>query len=88
MTLAEQLRKEKANTILTDMPWLKESVIRRVRDSGEWSIICDRHVREISENFSAPYKYWAPIEEWARGEGFRVYPRYNSYGVKSICISL
>ena len=88
MTLAEQLRVEKSSSIHTDMPWLKEEVVKAIRDRGEWSIICDKHVRDISKNFSAPYKYWSPIEEWARKEGFRVYPKYNSYGVKSICISL
>lgn len=86
MTLAEQLRNEM--NIHEVMPWLKEDVVKSIRSNGRYSRICDKHVREITRNFSFPYKYYTHIEEWARKEGFKVYPTFNSYGVRSICISL
>lgn len=86
MTLAEQLRNE--INIHEVMPWLKEDVVKSIRYNGKYSRICDNHVREITRNFSFPYKYYTHIETWARKEGFNVNSTYNSYGVRSICISL
>lgn len=86
-TLAEQLRNEMGSSIHTEIPWLKQRVLERIKHDGEFSIICDRHINDIS-TFSIPYRYWSPIEDWARSEGFRCECRYNSYGVKHLCISL
>ena len=86
MNLAEQLKSQM--DIHKEIPWLKDSVISQIKNRGEYGIICDTHIREINARFAIPYRYWKPIEEWARSEGFSVYFRYNSYGVKHLCISL
>lgn len=86
MTLADQLKNEV--NIHEIMPWLKEDVIREIRSYGRYSRICDKHIDKIKQNFAFPFKYYVHIEEWARKEGFRVHSEYNSYGVRSIVISL
>ncbi len=86
MTLAEQLRNE--INIHEVMPWLKEDVMKSIRNNGRYSRICDKHINEIKRNFAFPFKYYTHIEDWARKEGFNVYSKYNSYGVRSIVITL
>lgn len=85
MTLAEQLRQEV--DITKELPWLKEEVVKQIRQSGKFSIICDTHISR-ADSFSIPYKYWTPIEKWATSEGFSVYCSHNSYGVKRLNIEL
>jgi hypothetical protein len=85
MTLAEQLRQEV--DITKELPWLKEEVVKQIRQRGKFSIICDTHINS-ADSFSIPYKYWTPIEKWARSEGFSVYGSHNSYGVKRLNIEL
>ncbi len=87
MTLAEQLRKESKN-LLNEIPWLEEETIKHIKWNGRYSMICDRHIREVSKSFSLPEKFWTPVSDWARENGFNVSTSYNSYGVKSIVISL
>ena len=86
MNLAEQLKQE--IDVHKEMPWLKDSVISHIRNSGEYCIICDTHIYNIRKDFAIPYRYWKPIEDWARKEGFNVYCSCNSYGVKHLFISL
>ena len=73
--------------VLKEIPWLKEEVVKDIRNRGEFCIICDHHICDISK-FSIPYKYWTPIKEWARKEGFRVCCECNSYGVRHLVIRL
>ena len=87
MTLADLLRQEASSTLLKDISWLPEKVIEDIRGRGKFSIICDRHIREIS-TYSLPMKYEYPIKQWATQQGFRVSNSYNSYGVKYIDITL
>lgn len=87
-TLAEQLRKEASSNLLNDLPWLAEETIKHIRWDGRYSMICDKHIDKISKSWAVPNKYYAPIEEWARKEGFRVSASYNRAGVRSIVIEL
>lgn len=86
MTIAEQLRNE--INIHQVMPWLKEDVTNSIRNCGYFSRICDKHINKITRKSSFPLKYYTPIEEWARKEGLKVYSTYNSYGVRSLKITL
>ena len=86
MTLAEQLRNE--IDIHKAMPWLKEDVVKSIRSNGHYSRICDRHINEITRNFSFPFKYYTHIADWASKEGLNVHSEYNSYGVRYIVITL
>jgi len=85
MTLAEQLRAEV--NIIKDIPWLQDAVADRIRNEGEFCIICDKHIHDISRT-AIPYKYWNSVEQWAKEEGFVVGERYNSHGVKYLTIRL
>ncbi len=85
MSLAEQLRNE--INIHEVMPWLKEETIKHIRWDGKFAMICDTHINEIKK-WAVPFKYYSPIQEWARSEGFKVFSEYNSYGVRSIVITL
>ena len=86
MGLAEQLKNEV--NVLNELPWLKEGVINGIKNYGRYRLICDTHISKPNRNFSVPYKYWTPISDWARKEGFRVSADYNSYGVKHLVIEL
>ena len=86
MSLAEQIRNE--INVTKELPWLEESVVRHVKGSGRYCIICDTHIERVNKDFSVPYKYFEPICDWARKEGFRAGTVYNSYGVKHIEITL
>lgn len=87
MTLAEQLRNESKN-LLSEIPWLEEETVKHIRWNGKYSMICDKHIDKISKSWAIPERFWTPIADWARENGFRVSTSYNSYGVKSIVISL
>ena len=86
MTLAEQLRNE--INVERDLPWLREEVMKHIKGSGQWCVICDTHINSVSKNFSLPNKYFVPVSEWARKEGLSVQTVYNGYGVKHIKITL
>ena len=86
MTLAETLKNDSKN-LLNDIPWLQNSVINQIKTYGYFSIICDTHVKNVS-TYSLPQKYEYPIQNWAKENGIRTSNTYNSYGVKSIKISL
>jgi hypothetical protein len=87
MTLADILRQEAKSTLLTDIPWLPESVVDSVRACGKYRIICDRHIREVSKS-SVPNKYYYPIKQWAEQQGFHVRDEYYPSGVRLIAITL
>lgn len=87
MTLAEQLRNESKN-LLSEIPWLEEETVKHIRWNGKFSMICDKHIGKITQAWAIPERFWTPIADWARENGFRVSTSYNSYGVKSIVISL
>ena len=84
---AENLKKELKENLLKDIPWLQERVIDQIKNYGNFSIICDKHINKVS-TFSISQKYESVIEEWAKENGFRTYNTYNSYGVKSLNIKL
>lgn len=86
MTLAETLKNDIKN-LLDDIPWLQERVISKIKAYGYFSIICDKHVKNVS-TYSLPQKYEYPIQNWAKENGFKTYNTYNYYGVKSIKIEL
>lgn len=83
--LADLLRNE--IDIHKELPWLQEEVVKRIKSNGVFSIICDTHVNDIS-TYSLPFKYWSPVETWARKEGFNTDCKYNNYGVKHLIITL
>ena len=85
MTIAEQLKSE--INLQKDIPWLKDEVMKQIRNRGMFSIICDTHVGDITK-FAIPYKYNSALQEWARQEGLNVEIVYNNYGVKHIRITL
>lgn len=85
MTIAEQLKNE--INLQKDIPWLKDEVMKQIRNRGMFSIICDTHVRDITK-FAIPYKYNSALQDWARQEGLNVETVYNNYGVKHIKITL
>lgn len=87
MTLADILRREAENNLLKDIPWLPSHVADVVRECGKYRIICDRHIREVSES-SLPNKYYYPIKQWAEQQGFRVSNEYYSSGTRLIAITL
>lgn len=87
MTLADQLRNESKN-LLNEIPWLKEETIKHIKWDGRYSMICDRHIDKISKSWALPERFWVPVADWARENGFHVSTSYNSHGVKSIVISL
>ena len=86
MTLAEQLRNE--INVTNEIPWLAEEVVKAIRNNGRYVIICDTHIKDVKRNWSLPNKYFTPVCEWARKEGFCARATYNSYGVKHIEITL
>lgn len=88
-TLADMLREESKNNLLKDIEWLPEEVAKDIRNCGRFIIICDTHIHDISKTRSSiPYKYDHAVREWARQQGFNVYSKCNSYGVKQIAIEL
>lgn len=86
MTIAEQICNE--INVTKEIPWLAEDVMKAIRNDGEYTIICDTHIGNISRGWSLPNKYFAPVCEWARREGLHARATYNSYGVKHIEITL
>lgn len=86
-TLADVLRRESSNQLLKDIEWLPSEVAKDIRSGGRFTIICDRHIHDISKS-SIPYKYDYAVREWARSQGFNVSTLHNSYGVAYICITL
>lgn len=87
MTLADILRREAQSSLLTDIPWLPESVANCVRSCGKYRIICDTHIREVDES-AVPNKYYYPIKQWAEQQGFHVRDEYYPSGVRLIAITL
>ena len=85
--IEENLKKELKENLLKDIPWLQERVVDQIKTYGNFSIICDKHIKHVS-TFSIPQKYESMIEEWAKENGFKTYNTYNSYGVKSLNIKL
>lgn len=85
MTIAEQLKSE--INLQKDIPWLKDEVMKQIRNRGMFSIICDTHINDI-DSYSLPYKYNSAVQSWARQEGLNVETAYNNYGVKHIRITL
>lgn len=85
MAIADELRNELKNELPSD---LRERVVKSLRSSGRWSIICDTHINDVNWGFSIPYRLWTPVEEWAHSEGLRVSCQLNSYGVKHLVITL
>lgn len=86
MALAETLKNDSKN-LLNDTPWLQETVINQIKTYGYFSIICDKHIKNVS-TYSLPQKYEYLIQNWAKENGCITYNTYNSYGVKSIKIEL
>ena len=91
-TLADLLRQEQKNTLLKDIPWLPEEVLKDIRTSGRFVIICDTHIKEEATSSrihsAIPNRLDAPVQQWAREQGFNSRNIYNSYGVKMIEITL
>lgn len=84
-TLADQVRQ--SINVSTELPFLAEDVLKTLKTSGRYRIICDTHIHKIS-GWSIPAKYFTPVCEWARQEGLNAGAYYNSYGVRSIEITL
>ena len=83
-----QNKLKKEIDIEKEIPNLRECVTSSIKNFGEYCVICDTHIRDISPRFSIPYRYWTPICDWARKEGLYVSTHYNSYGVKHLVITL
>lgn len=60
--LAESLKKELKENLLKDIPWLQERVINQIKNYGNFSIICNKHINRVN-TFSIPQKYESVIEE-------------------------
>ena len=91
-TLAEVIRREQRNKLLTEIPWLPERVASEIRSRGRFVIICAPHISEDRlkdrNPSSLPNRFDAPVQQWAREQGFNSHNIYNSYGVKMIEITL
>ena len=93
MTIAEQLKLGETD-IETDLPSLRQDVIRRIKHNGEWNAICDWHISEANVRESdgvigsVPPKFFNKICEWAHKEGLRSYVKYSSRGTRMIAVSV
>lgn len=85
-TIAEQIKN--SINIEKEIPKLRDIVINRIKNLGEYSVVCDTHIKDTDPEWAIQYKYWTPICEWAEKEGLHTHTSFNNYGVKYLTITL